>query len=1277
MKIKRHIIIIVFFFVLELVVSTITCFGQKYLPPTGKTLLIIGQDLQSEHNFVQSGYFPTPGGVTSYCDLYDLTNATAAYPYGGLGEKPDGTVAPDVDWGAGPLNTHNAAFGYSNSTLALGLYMTEQYFPGGLTQIANGAYDTQILRLANFIKNTGKPVFLRIGYECDGTWNTGYNNTTNYKNAFIHIVNTIRPIAPNAMMVLQAATSPVNDIIRGGHENIADWYPGDQYVDYLGYSWFLNVPNQFSQTDELLNLARAHHKPVMVCESTPQGYDLDNLNYRYINTMLGGQPGTNPVNKTPDQIWNEWFQPFFQYIHANSDVIRIVSYINANWNSQGQWAPPYSQGYWGDSRVEVNPTIRQKWIAETTSNFWLHGSSQLFQQLEGSVVIPPVVTPPTISFISPQYDTLTAGENLLVQVNISGNDTITKVALYLNENLVRQATSAPYSWGSSQQQDPALFNLVAGTYILKVTATDKHANVYNKYDTIKVKAISTGGPGDPNPNGSLFPPDGKTLVLIGQTYTQEFQHYVNATQKAPAGSSHYAELYTGKINQGDDANNEAFLHYMNQNYPNAYAELGISFKDNPVAGGYTGENAVWKACKDIVAGKWDTQIDNIAASLKQRPTMKFLVRIDYEVSLGMFANKTTTPFIDILNKYTSQGINPLENANQIPELDLQAYPDAFNYIAKRIREHNNVSNATFIFHPVRGFNDAKWLYPGSQYTDWFGMSMFNDDVCWPSWSGSNPPYQNCPITQSMDNNVLQCLTWAKNTIKKPIIISESAAQSDITNQNSPAFIDGYLDKIFHIIDTFDIKAFVYINSNWVSHGWTSQWGDSRVEKSSTSLQHWLTEVSKSRYIHYAGSTTTIPVICPVTSHTSATTISNDSAWNIAAHASDSTKITAVIFKENGNVLSQDATAPFTFTYTNPVTGNHSIQVITLFQTASCNDTSVVAFTVQPPTTTNNGCSDSQTDYSLQFSQPAQKAQLDINFKSLVNSSFVDVYLSVNNGQTRGIRLSQSQSNWTISLANDLTSNQALTNGNTLTFYFIYQKDSGGQIQTKSYSFVLGTGCGNTTGTSTGGGDTGGGTTTPSTPCSDTQTDYSLQFSQPSQPQLNITFNSLVNSTFVDVYLAVNNEQPRGIRLSQSQNAWTINLNKDLSTNQALTNGEKLTFYFIYQKNSGGQVQTKSYTVTLGSVCTGSQTAAATIAPVLTVTTLYPQPSNGSVTIDLNKVASNPVVSLTNMLGNTSHPGFSMNGTSLQINLNGLQSGNYMLQINSSNGSVTKQIIVSQ
>ena len=38
------------------------------------------------------------------------------------------------------------------------------------------------------------------------------------------------------------------------------------------------------------------------------------------------------------------------------------------------WGPPYRQGLWGDSRIQVAPYITERWLMEINKPIWLHGS---------------------------------------------------------------------------------------------------------------------------------------------------------------------------------------------------------------------------------------------------------------------------------------------------------------------------------------------------------------------------------------------------------------------------------------------------------------------------------------------------------------------------------------------------------------------------------------------------------------------------------------------------------------------------------------------------------------------------------------------------------------------------------------------------------------------------------------------------------------------------------------------------------------------------------------
>jgi hypothetical protein len=131
-------------------------------------------------------------------------------------------------------------------------------------------------------------------------------------------------------------------------------------LSYFDYDESVHTP--------FLDFARERRKPILVAESAPQGYELE-----------AGVFGWDGVPVTPAEIWDGWYAPYFAYIHHNADVIRAVAYINVDWNSQLMWQDGGSEGlYWGDSRVEANEVIRARWLAEVSTDRWLHGSPELF-----------------------------------------------------------------------------------------------------------------------------------------------------------------------------------------------------------------------------------------------------------------------------------------------------------------------------------------------------------------------------------------------------------------------------------------------------------------------------------------------------------------------------------------------------------------------------------------------------------------------------------------------------------------------------------------------------------------------------------------------------------------------------------------------------------------------------------------------------------------------------------------------------------------------------------
>ncbi|NME70889.1 fibronectin type III domain-containing protein [Flammeovirga aprica] len=415
----------------------------KFTPKNGKTMLAIGQDLAAMSGY-REGNMPEPAAAVAYVSFFMLTQDNYGINYGATGMDNDGNFTDvDTDWGSGPLNASSTALGWDQSALIMAMSITENWNLNGLQGIANGQYEQHIDKLALFCNTfPDKKIYLRIGYEFDGRWNSqetaggnypaGYHKQEEYKAAWRHIVDGMNARGVNNVAyVWQSSTSPVDDVLDGyfgydgnlaaAREDISGWYPGDEYVDWCGISWFIspteasnyfgfddvpNLPNQDDLADEMLAFAREHNKPVMIAEATPQGYDLEISEYDPTPSMISRAatgytyegaktlfteglsaaeeqfaPGTWFGNYDAQEAWDRWFTPFLDYIHANDDVIRSVTYINANWNTQAKWASPYAEGYWGDTRIEANPAIKALWLEETNSDFWLLGSPSISSEL--------------------------------------------------------------------------------------------------------------------------------------------------------------------------------------------------------------------------------------------------------------------------------------------------------------------------------------------------------------------------------------------------------------------------------------------------------------------------------------------------------------------------------------------------------------------------------------------------------------------------------------------------------------------------------------------------------------------------------------------------------------------------------------------------------------------------------------------------------------------------------------------------------------------------------
>lgn len=120
---------------------------------------------------------------------------------------------------------------------------------------------------------TGIPIFLRFASEMNGDWVPWFGSPTLYKEKWRLMYNIMKEEAPNVAMVWCPNWRP--DIPNDTSRNIMAYYPGDEYVDWVGVNFYMWGPVYDSIMNEtgispLSKLGSVYNKfpnkPIMICE---------------------------------------------------------------------------------------------------------------------------------------------------------------------------------------------------------------------------------------------------------------------------------------------------------------------------------------------------------------------------------------------------------------------------------------------------------------------------------------------------------------------------------------------------------------------------------------------------------------------------------------------------------------------------------------------------------------------------------------------------------------------------------------------------------------------------------------------------------------------------------------------------------------------------------------------------------------------------------------------------------------------------------------------------
>ena len=276
-------------------------------------IFVVGQDVQSIKDYFSSlkkfseiKSIHYPDGFMAYTAINDLR----------------GLFDP-VDQGAGINYTDDLIrICPQCHIIQIGLYM--RYM---LKEVVGGGLDQNILKLGEWIKDSKNDVYLRIGYEFDNPEND--YDPHDYILAYRYIVNMLRKMdIPNVHFVWH--TIAWRDKDWPAYSPLK-WYPGDQYVDWVGISFFDSKRDE--ERNETAVLARRLNKPLMIAESSP-------------------------FNQYKKEGKLQWIQKLFEYIRNNN--VKYLSYIDVNWDE----LPLFRANKYGDARLQNEPALIKEWLTQ-------------------------------------------------------------------------------------------------------------------------------------------------------------------------------------------------------------------------------------------------------------------------------------------------------------------------------------------------------------------------------------------------------------------------------------------------------------------------------------------------------------------------------------------------------------------------------------------------------------------------------------------------------------------------------------------------------------------------------------------------------------------------------------------------------------------------------------------------------------------------------------------------------------------------------------------------
>ena len=347
---------------------------NKFEPEGNQVLMLIGQDNEGVGGNSQvsepftdwdNGYLdvglPRTAGVTTYISLRDESGDPTA-------NVPDGFTLAALHntgtEGAGPLclkcYLDNSDFDTNNTIMHLSIAFADDAMHPA--RVANGELDVQIAELADFLLDYQHvPFFVRPGYEFDLQYRDIGVTPEEYIAAYRRIIDGLRNAGVDNFAAVFSSGDPFTNITSW-----FDYYPGEDYVDWIGYSHFLFL-TPFDEAG-VFQFAESRDKPIMIAEAAPRGSAI---------TEENGQ-----------EIWDTFISRVFATVDVLPDHVKAIAYINTDWRVHPLWQELGLDDFAAtDSRIQQSTVIFNNWVDELNDGRYIMADDDVFGTIQ--------FTPPT------------------------------------------------------------------------------------------------------------------------------------------------------------------------------------------------------------------------------------------------------------------------------------------------------------------------------------------------------------------------------------------------------------------------------------------------------------------------------------------------------------------------------------------------------------------------------------------------------------------------------------------------------------------------------------------------------------------------------------------------------------------------------------------------------------------------------------------------------------------------------------------------------------------